>query len=117
MKKEGRRKRHIRITKKMRGTQDKPRLVVFRSKKHIYAQIINDQTCKVISGCSTLSKEFKEKNMKSADKAAAKEIGKLIARKVLSLGVKKICFDRAGYRYQGKVKTLADGVREEGVEF
>jgi large subunit ribosomal protein L18 len=113
----GRIQRHKRITKKIKGTKERPRLVVFRSNKHIYAQLVDDSMQKVLMGCSTLSKEFKEKNIKSTNKEAAKEIGKLIAQKTLSLGIKKVSFDRAGYKYHGRVRMLAEGAREAGLEF
>ena len=112
-----RERRHKRITRKMQGTEERPRLVIFRTKKHIYAQLINDDTRKVIAAISSLTKQFKEKNIKSSDKNGAKEVGKIVAEKALNLGVKKVCFDRAGYKYHGRVKALADGVREGGVEF
>jgi large subunit ribosomal protein L18 len=117
MKLRGRTRRHKRITKKMKGQKKKPRLVVFRSNKHIYAQLVNDDSQKVVTGCSTLTKELKEKKIKSAGIEAAKELGKLLAQKASKLGVKEVCFDRAGYRYHGRVKALADGVREGGVKF
>ncbi|UCG35128.1 MAG: 50S ribosomal protein L18 [Candidatus Omnitrophota bacterium] len=117
MKLKGRTRRHKRITKKMKGQKKKPRLVVFRSNKYIYAQLVNDDSQKVVTGCSTLTKEFKEKKIKSAGIEAAKELGKLLAQKASKLGVKEVCFDRAGYRYHGRVKALADGVREGGVKF
>lgn len=113
----GRGRRHKRITKKLKGDQDMPRLVVFRSKKHIYAQLVNDAAQKVIAGCSTLSKEFKDKKIKSSDKTAAKELGKMISSKALTLGVKAVSFDRGGYKYHGRVKSLADGAREGGLKF
>lgn len=117
MKVPGRNKRHKRITKKLKGIEGKPRLVIFRSKKHIYAQLINDEAVKVVTGCSTLSGEFKSKNMKSGNKEAAKEIGKIIAQKALKLGIKEVCFDRAGYRYHGRIEALSQGAREGGLKF
>lgn len=112
-----RERRHERVTRKVKGTGIKPRLVVFRSKKHIYAQLVKDDASSVVAGCSTLSKEFKATNMKSSNKEAAKEIGKLIAAKAISLGIKDVCFDRAGYKYHGRVKALSDGAREGGLKF
>lgn len=117
MKKIGRYRRHKSIAKKIRGDESQPRLVVFRSKKHIYTQLVNDDAQKVLTGCSTLGKEFKTKEIKITKKDAAKEIGKMIAQKALTLGIKKICFDRGGYKYHGRVKSLADGAREGGLEF
>lgn len=117
MKSIARKLRHKRITKKIKGDKDSPRLLVFRSKKHIYAQLIDDASGKVISGCSTLTKEFKSKNIKSSDKAAAKEIGKMIAAIALKSNIKKVRFDRSGFKYHGRVKELADGSREGGLKF
>ncbi|OQX88401.1 MAG: 50S ribosomal protein L18 [Candidatus Omnitrophica bacterium 4484_70.2] len=117
MKLVGRLRRHERITKKVRGTKLRPRLVVFRSKKHIYAQLVDDGSQRVITGCSTLSGEFKTLNKKSTNQEAAYEIGKLIAKKALELGIKKVCFDRAGYRYHGRIKALAEGARSAGLNF
>jgi large subunit ribosomal protein L18 len=117
MKSAARKRRHIRVTKTVQGTETKPRLVVFRSKRHMYAQLVNDRTCKVITGSSTLSKEFKEKKIKTNNKEAAKEVGKLIAQKALKLGIKEVCFDRAGYKYHGRVQALSSGAREGGLQF
>lgn len=117
MKKTGRSYRHKRITKKLKGSTGRPRLVVFRSKKHIYAQIVNDDQQKVVIGCSTLSKAFKDKGAKPADNQAAKEIGKLIAEAALKSGIKTVSFDRGGYKYHGRIKSLAEGAREGGLKF
>lgn len=117
MKLKGRSYRHKRFTKKIKGTVERPRLVIFRSKKHIYAQIINDQQHKVLAGYSTLTKEFKEKNPKGSDRESAKKLGLMIAEKAKKLGVEKVSFDRAGYIYHGRVKALADGAREGGLKF
>ncbi len=117
MQKIGRERRHKRITKKLKGSKERPRLVVFRSKKHIYAQLVNDAAQKVITGCSTLSKEFKDKKIKSSNREAAKEVGKILSSKALGLGIKTISFDRGGYKYHGRVKSLADGTREGGLKF
>lgn len=117
MKLTGRLRRHRRVRKKIKGDKERLRLVVFRSKKHIYSQLVDDEEQRVLTGCSTLSKEFKEKGMKSTTKEAAREIGKLIAKKSEELGIKKVRFDRAGYKYHGRVKALAEGAREAGLEF
>jgi len=117
MKQIGRARRHKRIVKKAKGTEQRPRLVVFRSKKHISAQIINDSEGKVIAVCSTLSKNFKGSNAKGSNKEAAEKIGELIAKKVETFGIKKVCFDRGGYKYHGRVKSLAQGARKGGLEF
>lgn len=118
MKFSGRKRRHKRITKNMQGSSTKPRLAVFRSRKHIYAQLIDDSVQKVIAGFSTLSKEFKDKHSESSvKKVKARQIGKLFAQKVLSKGIKEVCFDRGGYKYHGRLKELADGAREGGLKF
>ena len=117
MKKLGRERRHKRIVKKIKGSKEQPRLVVFRSKKHIYAQLINDAAQESITSSSTLGKEFKGKGIKTANKEGARELGKIIATKALAAGIKKVCFDRGGYRYHGRIKSLAEGVREGGLKF
>jgi len=88
---------------------------VNRSSRHIYAQLIDDTTGRVLTGVSTLSAELKNKKMKPV--AIALEVGKLIAEKAKTLGVKKVVFDRAGYRYHGRVKAVAEGARQGGLEF
>jgi len=113
----GRQRRHSSITRKVRGVESRPRLVVFRSKKHIYAQVINDFLGRVVTSVSTISKEFKEKKIKSTNQEAAKEVGKMISEKAKKLGVESVSFDRGGYRYHGRVKKLAEGAREGGLRF
>ncbi|MFZ8833141.1 MAG: 50S ribosomal protein L18 [Candidatus Caldipriscus sp.] len=115
-----RKRRHLRVRKKVVGTPERPRLVVFKSNKHIYAQLVIDYPfgpCKVITGASTLSPEIREKiaNLKGIDKA--REVGRLIAERAKKFGITKVVFDRAGYKYHGKIKALADGAREGGLEF
>lgn len=118
-----RKRRHKRVTKKVRGSKLKPRLVVFRSNKHIYAQLVDDTAQKVITGVSTLSKEFstlkkkEDGKVKTGTKEAAYQVGKIIAQRALSLGIKTICFDRGGYKYHGRVESLAQGAREGGLKF
>lgn len=117
MKQVARKRRHKRVTKKLKGTKDRPRLTVFRSGKNISAQLVNDENHSTITSYSTFAKDFKDKKIKSSDKDAAKQIGKVISEKALKLGVKTICFDRGGYKYHGRVKSLADGAREGGLKF
>ena len=117
MKHPGRKRRHKRIVKKVKGNSEKPRITVFRSKKHIYAQLIDDESKKVITGFSTLSKEFKDKKVKSTNKAAAKVAGQMFARKAKELGFGRISFDRAGYKYHGRIKAFAEGAKEGGLKF
>ncbi len=90
---------------------------VFRSKKNIYAQIIDDSSARTILSGSTLSKEFKEKNVKPSNKEGAKVLGLIIAEKAKQEGITKICFDKSGYKYHGRVKALSEGLREGGLEF
>jgi len=109
--------KHQRIRKKISGTTERPRLDVFRSLKHIYAQVIDDDTGKTLTSASTLSKEFKEQKKKSCNIEAAKIVGELIAEKTLAKGIQKVVFDRGGYLLHGRVKALAQGARDKGLEF
>ncbi|MCF7874652.1 MAG: 50S ribosomal protein L18 [Candidatus Omnitrophica bacterium] len=117
MKKQAREYRHKRILKKIQGTALRPRLLVFRSHKHVYAQLIDDQAQRVVTGASTLSAQFKGNNAKTADKAAAKEVGKIIADLAKSKKISVVCFDRGGYKFHGRIKSLAEGAREGGLKF
>jgi len=110
-------KRHLRIRKKVKGTPQKPRLAVFRSEKHIYAQIIDDTKGHTLVSASTLDKELRQKLSKTYNIEAAKEVGKLIAQRALSLGIKTVVFDRGGFKYHGRIKALADAAREAGLKF
>ncbi|HKS05621.1 MAG TPA: 50S ribosomal protein L18 [Gemmatimonadaceae bacterium] len=107
---EGRARRHRRVRAKVIGTQERPRLVVFRSLKHIYAQIVDDAGRRTL-----LTVSDGELKGKKTEKSAA--VGKLVAEKAKAAGIKKVVFDRAGYRYHGRVKAVADGAREGGLEF
>jgi len=104
---------HSRIREKMAGTAERPRLNVYRSLNHIYAQIIDDQKGETLLSASTL--QLKSKT--GGNVAAAKEIGKAVAEKAVAKGIKKVVFDRGGYLYHGRVKALADAAREAGLEF
>lgn len=108
-------RRVFRVRKKVFGTPERPRLCVFRSNKHFYAQIIDDTKGYTICSASTL--ELKDKIKKTWSQEAAKEVGKLIAQKALEKGIKKVVFDRRFYKYHGKVKACAEGAREGGLEF
>jgi len=112
-----RQKRHLRVRKNVRGTPEKPRLTVFKSQKHIYAQIIDDTKGVTLVSASTTQKPLKEKLEKTWDENAAKEVGKLIAEKAKEKGITEIVFDRSGYKYHGKVKALAEAARETGLKF
>lgn len=113
----GRLRRKLRGRKKVRGTQERPRLTVFRSDRHIYAQVIEDSTGHTLVAASTLSKELHGAAMKTGSLEAAKAVGTLIAEKALEKGVTKVVFDRSGFLYHGRVKALADAAREKGLEF
>lgn len=110
-------KRHLRIRKKVKGTPERPRLAVFRSEKHIYAQIIDDTKGHTLVSASTLDKELRQRLSKTYNIEAAREVGKLIAQRALSLGIKTVVFDRGGFKYHGRIKALADAAREAGLQF
>lgn len=110
-------KRKRRIRKDLSGTVERPRLTVFRSARHIYAQIIDDAAGQTLTAAGTLSPELKDKlgDLKKAD--AAKEVGKLLAEKAKARGILSVIFDRNGFRYHGRIKSLADSCREHGLMF
>jgi large subunit ribosomal protein L18 len=119
--KEGIRKRiRNRIRKKLAGRPERPRLAVFRSQGHIYAQVIDDEAGRTICSASTLDGEFKgagKGKRKGANVAAAKEVGQLIAARAKQKGVEAVVFDRGGFLYHGRIKALADAARESGLKF
>ena len=105
------------IRAKMTGTADVPRLVVFRSNRHMYAQLVDDQNNKVLMGSSDLQEAVKSEMEKDSSKTdKSKVIGKVIATRAIEQGVKRVVFDRNGFKYHGRVKAIADAVREAGVE-
>ena len=110
-------KRHKRVRAKVKGTAEAPRLSVYRSLNHIYAQIIDDVNGKTLVTASTLDKEIKGSLDGMDKKAQAFEVGKLVAKKALAKDIKTIVYDRGGYLYTGRVQSLADGAREGGLEF
>ena len=110
-------RKHLRVRKKINGTQERPRMNVFRSLKNIYVQIIDDTTGNTLVSASTLDAAIKGKVANSGNKEAAKEVGKLIASKAIDKGIKQVVFDRGGYIYHGRVKELADAAREAGLDF
>jgi large subunit ribosomal protein L18 len=112
-----RRRVHERVRTKVEGTSDRPRLCVYRSLGHIYAQVIDDRSGKTLVSASTVDGETK-KNLKGGGNiAAAKVIGKTVAERAKAAGVSKVVFDRGGYKYHGRVKALADAAREAGLKF
>lgn len=112
---ERRYRRHLRVRKKVAGTASRPRLVVFRSLKHIYAQLVDDDRGVVLLGVSDRTEGIAVDG--SGKVAKGKATGVLLARKAAEAGITKVVFDRAGYRYHGRVKAVADGAREGGLEF
>lgn len=114
MKLQGRQRRHRRICKKIFGTKERPRLCVFRSNRHIYAMVIDDSQQKVLFGTSSVG----DKNLGKKRKTdTALEMGVKIGKLAIEKGVKKVAFDRAGYKYHGRVKAIAEGARKAGLEF
>ncbi|MCC8138522.1 MAG: 50S ribosomal protein L18 [Clostridiales bacterium] len=109
--------KHKRIRNRFSGTPERPRLAVFRSNNHMYAQIIDDTVGNTLVSASTLQKEVKAELEKTNDVAAAAYLGKVIAERALDKGIKTVVFDRGGFIYQGKIKALADAAREAGLEF
>lgn len=114
---ESRAARHKRVRKKVFGTTHRPRLNVYRSLKHIYAQVIDDFSGRTLVAASSADKELKGKVATGGNIEAAKIVGELIARRATGKGVKTVVFDRGGYLYHGRVKALADAAREGGLEF
>ena len=108
---EKRYRRHLRVRNKVTGTAERPRLVVFRSLKHIYAQLVDDTANRTLATVSDLGIEQGKKGERAA------EVGKLIAERAKSSGITRVVFDRAGYRYHGRIKAVADGARKGGLEF
>jgi large subunit ribosomal protein L18 len=106
-------RRHRRIRAKIKGTSKRPRLLVFRSNRHIYGQLIDDEKSKTLA--SAKDSEIKSKKMKKGD--LAKEVGKLLAKKALEIKIEEIVFDRRGYKFHGRIKQLAEGAREGGLKF
>lgn len=110
-----RRKRHDRIRLHLAGTDVRPRLAVFRSLNHIYAQIIDDASGQTLAAASTVEKELKGSTTTKSEEAAV--VGRLVAERAKAAGVERVVFDRAGFRYHGRIKSLADAAREAGLEF
>jgi large subunit ribosomal protein L18 len=110
-------RRHRRVRKVIEGMPDRPRLSVFRSQKHIYAQVIDDMTGRTLVSASSLDKELKKKGKNGCDAEAAKEVGRLVGKRALQAKISKVVFDRGGYVYHGRIKSLAEGAREAGLGF
>ncbi|MGI6071672.1 MAG: 50S ribosomal protein L18 [Lachnospiraceae bacterium] len=114
---EVREKKHMKLRKRFSGTAERPRLAVYRSNMHIYAQIIDDVAQKTLVSASTVQKEVKAELGKTNDIAAAAYVGKVIAERAKEAGITEVVFDRGGYIYHGKVQALADAAREAGLVF
>jgi len=116
-KKKARLARKSRVKKQVQGTPERPRLSVYRSSKHIYAQIVDDATGQTLAAASTMARDVRDGVKNSATVEAARIVGLALGRKALSRDITKVVFDRNGYAYHGKVKALADAAREAGLQF
>ncbi len=112
-----REKKHLKIRKRINGTAEMPRLAVFRSNHHIYAQLIDDVAGKTLASASTMDKDLKGQLKVTDNVEAAEAVGEAVAKKALDQGIKTVVFDRAGYIYHGKVAAVADAARKAGLEF
>jgi large subunit ribosomal protein L18 len=110
-----RRQKHVR--KRLFGTPERPRLAVFRSSKHIYAQVINDASGRTLAAASTLDPEIRSQKAYGGNKAAAAIVGRVVAERARQAGIDRICFDRRSYKYHGRVEALANAAREAGLQF
>ena len=113
----GRERRKLRIRRKISGTPARPRLSVFRSAKHIYAQVVDDVAGATLAHASTLSKDVRAETKEANKTEAAKKVGAALAKLLLSKGIDKVVFDRNGYLYHGRIRALADAAREAGLKF
>ena len=109
--------RQTRVRRSVRGTDERPRLSVFRSDKHMYVQVITDASQRTVLAVSTLTPELRTQLQKTCTVAAAKEVGKLVARRCQEKGITRVVFDRNGFLYHGRIKAVADAAREAGLEF
>ncbi len=112
---ERRKARHMRIRKKVRGTAARPRLCVYRSLRYIFAQLVDDDAGRTLFSISSLNPEVRGQTMPKSE--SAKLVGKLIGQRALEMGIRQVVFDRGGFKYHGRVKALADGAREAGLQF
>jgi large subunit ribosomal protein L18 len=113
----GRERRKLRIRRKVSGTSERPRLSVFRSARHIYAQVVDDVKGKTVAHASTLSRDVRGEATEATKVEAAKSVGQAIAKLLLAKGIDTIVFDRNGYLYHGRVRALADAARASGLKF
>ncbi len=110
-------RRHTRVRKRVEGTADTPRLAVFRSNQHIYAQVIDDMNGTTIAAAASTEPALKGQSVRGGNTAGAQALGKTIAERLIEKGVKRVVFDRNGFLYHGRVKAVADAAREAGLEF
>lgn len=108
--------RHARQRSHLKGTASRPRLAVYRSLRHVYAQLVDDDAARTLAAASTLAAEVKDKVKHGGNRQAAAEVGVLIAKRAAALGIAKACFDRAGFRYHGCVAAVAEAARKAGLE-
>jgi large subunit ribosomal protein L18 len=116
-KNEVRKRIHLRLRKKIRGTQERPRLSVFRSLNHIYAQIIDDDRGVTLVSASSLDREVRARSASGGNLTGAKVVGEEVAKRARARGIEKVVYDRGGYRFHGRVRVLADAAREAGLKF
>ncbi|PYM06360.1 MAG: 50S ribosomal protein L18 [Candidatus Rokuibacteriota bacterium] len=109
--------RHLRIRRRIRGSAERPRLVVFRSLNHIYGQLIDDDSGKTLAAVDSRSPDFRARQKSGGNIAAARIVGELLAERAKARGVERVVFDRGGYQYHGRVKALADAARAGGLHF
>jgi large subunit ribosomal protein L18 len=114
---ETRKRKHDRVRKKITGTSERPRLCVYRSLSNIYAQVVDDVKGITLASASSMDKEIKDKLENGGNKDAAAEVGKLVAARAVEKGIASVVFDRGGYIYHGRVKSLAEAAREAGLQF
>jgi large subunit ribosomal protein L18 len=112
----GRARRHYRVRKKVSGTSERPRLAVFRSNKHITAQVIDDRSGRTVAAASSVEKDLRQAG-RTGNKAAASTVGRLVGERARAAGVSRVVFDRGGFLYHGRVAAVADAAREAGLEF
>ncbi|MFM7413178.1 MAG: 50S ribosomal protein L18 [Planctomycetota bacterium] len=112
-----RQRRRFRVRRALRGTSERPRLTVFRSHKHIYAQVVDDSTGRTLASASTRDKQLRDGVGFGGNKQAAEAIGRAVAERAQAAGVKQVCFDRGSFRYHGRVAALAEAARAAGLQF
>ena len=110
-------RRRYRVGKRIRGTSERPRLAVYRTHKHMYAQVIDDSIGKTLASASTADKQLREEVSSGGNKTAAEAVGRVLAERAVAAGVKQVCFDRREFQYHGRVAALADAARQGGLSF